>query len=113
METLSVVADEKPPHRKPVIRSAPDHCEHVNDGKVPEEPIRGVIEYIAHRVFGATHDSFHAVNRAQIMAAVDALAAAGPYQNVLVVIRHADNFMGDNLTDRENQVEASLGNQPV
>ncbi len=80
---------------------------------MPQETIRGVIENIAYRVFGAAHDAFHAINRAQVVAAVDALAASGPHENVFVVIRHADDFVGHDLANGENQVEAALSNQPV
>src|SRR6267378_887587 len=99
MEALGIVADEKTAYRKPAIRSASDHGEHVNDGEMPQETIRGVIENVAYRVFGAAHDAFHAINRAQVVAAVDALAASGPHENVFVVIRHADDFVGHDLAD--------------
>src|SRR5258708_28275884 len=47
------------------------------------------------------------------MAAVDALAASGPHEDVLVVIRHADDFMGHDLADGEDKIEASLSDEPV
>jgi len=47
------------------------------------------------------------------MAAVDRLAAAGAHEDVLVVIGHANDFMGHDLTDGEDEIEATIRNQSV
>ena len=47
------------------------------------------------------------------MAAVYAIAASRAHQNIFVVIRHADDFVGHDLADGENQIEAALRNQPI
>ena len=47
------------------------------------------------------------------MAAVDSVRAAGANQNIFVVVGHADHFMRDDLSDRENQIEAAAGDQAV
>ena len=72
-----------------------------------------VIEHVAHRIFRAAHDSFHSVNRAQIVASIDPFAASRAHQNILVVIRHPDHFMRHHLPDRENQIEPALQQKPV
>src|SRR5258708_33495642 len=80
---------------------------------MPQKTIGGVIENIAHGILRTAHDALHPINRAQVMAAVYALPASGAHENVLVVVRHADDFMGHDLTDRENQIETALRNQPI
>src|SRR5580704_546095 len=47
------------------------------------------------------------------MAAVDALSASRAHKNVLVVIGHANNFVGHDLADRENEIETAMRNQSV
>ena len=64
-------------------------------------------------LIGAAHDALHAVDGAQIVAAVDAFAAACADQNVLGVVGHADDFMGHDLADGENEIESALRNEPV
>ena len=82
-------------------------------GRWLQKVIGGVVEHVAHGIVGAAHDALHAVDRAQIVAAIDALAAARADQNVLVVVGHADHFMGHDLADGKNQIEAALRDQPV
>jgi hypothetical protein len=72
-----------------------------------EEVIGGVVEHVAHGIDGAAHDPLHPVDSAQIVAAIDAVAASRAHQNVLVVVGHADHFMGHDLADGENQIEAA------
>src|SRR6476646_4025499 len=78
-----------------------------------EEVIGGVIQHIAHWIDCAAHDAFHAINGAQIMTAVDALAASGANEDVLVVVRHPDDFMGHNLPDGKDQIKAAASNQTI
>ena len=78
-----------------------------------QEVVGGVVEHVAHGIHGAAHDALHAVDRAQVMAAVDALAASRAHQDVLVVVGHADHFVGHDLADGEDQVEAALRDEPV
>ena len=58
-------------------------------------------------LIGAAHDALHAVDGAQVVAAVDAFAAAGADQNVLGVVGHADDFVGHDLADGENEIESA------
>src|SRR5438128_6080410 len=73
----------------------------------------GVIQHASNGSIRASHNALHAVNRAQIVAAVDAVGAAGSDQNILVVIGHADHFMWDDLANRENEIELSASDEPV
>ena len=47
------------------------------------------------------------------MAAIDAVAATRAYQNILVVARHADDFMGHDLAYGEDQIEAASRDELV
>ena len=47
------------------------------------------------------------------MAAVYALAASSTHKNILVVIGHPNNFVRDDLPDRENEIEAAMSNKSV
>src|SRR6266404_5161818 len=113
MEALGIVADEKAAHGKRTISRASDDGEYVHDGQMSQKAIGSVIENIAYGILRTAHDALHPINRAQIMAAVYAFSPSGAHQNVLVVVRHADDFMRHDLTDRENQVETALCNQPI
>src|SRR4029077_7625549 len=113
MKAFSVIADEKAAHGKSVVCRAADDGEDVDDGQMPQKMIGGVIENVAHGILGTAHDALHPINRAQVVAAVYALSASCANKNVLVVVRHANDFMGDDLPDRENQIETALRNQPV
>src|SRR5258708_13913985 len=113
MKALGVVADEKPAHGKSVVSRASDNSEYVDDGQMPQKMIGRVIENIADRILRTAHDALHPINRAQVMAAVYAFSPSGAHQNVLVVVRHADDFMRHDLADRENQIETALCNQPI
>ena len=55
------------------IPAAPDDRVDVDNGQVPGEMVRGVIQDAAHRRDRAAHHSFHAVGRADKMAFVDAV----------------------------------------
>src|ERR1700748_1080794 len=71
-----------------------------------QEAIGCVVENGADRILGTAHDALHAIDSAEIMAAVDSFASAGPDKNVLVVIAHADHFMRHHLADGKDQIEA-------
>ena len=76
-----------------------------------KEVVGGVVEHIANRIFRAAHDAFHPVDRAQVVAAIDPFAAAGPNQNVLGVVGHTDNFVRHHLANGKNQIESAARNQ--
>ena len=116
MKALDVIADEKAAHCQSFVRSvrhAPNHSKHVNDGQISQKMIGGVVENLTHGIFSAAHDALHPIHCAQIMAAVDSIAASGADENVLVVIGHANHFMGHDLADREDEIKATTRNEPV
>src|ERR1017187_9856335 len=78
-----------------------------------QKMIECVIENISDRIYGAAHDPLRSVNSAKVVAAVDSLASSRADQDVLAVIRHADDFMRHYLADREDKVEASSGDETV
>ena len=80
---------------------------------MPRELFGGVVHQAAHGRIGAAHDALHAVHRAEIVALVDALAAACADEHVLVVVRHADDLVRDHLAQRKDQVETAIHQQPV
>ena len=82
-------------------------------GRLPQEAVGGVVEHGAHRILGAAHDALHAVDRAEVVAAIDAFAAARADQNVLGVVGHADHFMRHDLADGENQIEAAARDEAI
>ena len=82
-------------------------------GRCSEEMIGGVVEDVAHGIFGAAHDALHAVDRAEVVAAVDALAAACADQDVLGVVGHADHFVGHDLADGEDEIESAARDEPI
>jgi hypothetical protein len=71
-----------------------------------QETIGCVIENVAHGVLGAAHDALHPVNRTQVMAPVYALAVYRAHENIPCVVGHAYDFMGHDLADGENEIEA-------
>ena len=72
---------------------------------------RRVIQDLANRRVRAAHHAFHAVSRADVMAFVDALDAAGADENVFVVVRHADDFVRHDLPDGQNQLVSAAGDE--
>src|ERR1700722_4038223 len=113
VKALYVVADEEAAHCQPFVCRASDNGEYVDDGQMSQETIGGVIQNVAHGVLGAAHDALHPINSAQVMAAVYALPATRAHENILVVIGHAYHFMGHDLADGDNEIEAAACNEPV
>src|ERR1035438_5978829 len=112
-ETLNIVADEEAAHGEASVCLAPDDGLHVDDGQVAQKMVGRVVEHVAHGIDGAAHDSLHAVDGAQVVAAVDAFAATGADEDVLCEVGHADDFMGHDLADGENEIESAAGDELV
>src|SRR5579863_8832061 len=112
-KALNIVADEEAAHCQTPIRHESDNGEYVDDGQMSQEAIGCVIENVAHGVLCAAHDPLHPVNRTQVMAPVYALAASRAHENILCVVGHAYNFMRHDLADGENEIEATMHNEPV
>src|ERR1700733_3370568 len=102
METFGIVSDEKTAYYQALVGRASDYGEYVDNRKMPQKAIGGIIQNIAHWVLGAAHDALDPVNRSQVMTAIDSIAPTGADQNILVVVRHADYFVGDDLAKRKN-----------
>src|SRR5215472_11007907 len=107
-EALLVVADVKAADGESAIVTAADDRLHVNDGEMAEEALSGVVEHGADGVLRGAHDALHAVDRAEVVAAVDAFAAAGADEDVLVVVGHADDFVRDDLADGEYEIPLTV-----
>ena len=75
--------------------------------------VLGVVEDASQRRVGPAHHPLHAVGRADEMALVDARHPARADENVLVVVGHADDFVGHDLADREDQVVSAFPHQAV
>src|SRR5215813_1775370 len=113
METFVVITDEESTHRRVATCSERDNRQRIDDRHVHKKFLRSVIQHAAHRRIRTAHDAFHPVNRTKIMTAINALRAASAHQHVLVVIRHADDFMGHDLADGKNQIEPATHNESV
>jgi hypothetical protein len=61
----------------------------------------------------ASHDSFHAIDSAQVVAAIDAVGSARAHENIFVVVGHADHFVRHHLANGENQVELTARDEAV
>src|SRR6185503_4007336 len=96
-KAFDIVADEKAAYRQATILFAANNRVNVNNRQMAKEVVGGVVEHIANRIFRTAHDAFHPVDRAEIVAAIDPFAAAGPYQNVLGIVGHTDNFVRHHL----------------
>ena len=113
MEALGVIADEESTHGQTAFSAASNNSEDVDDGQVTEKAIGGVIEHGAHRILGTAHDALHAVDSAEIMAAINAIGAASADEDVLGVIGHAYDFVRYNLTYGEDEIEVTPGYEAV
>ena len=82
-------------------------------GILLEKFIAGAVQHPSYRIIRPPHDALHAHHSAQVVAAMNAHRAGGAYQDVLVVVGHADDFVRHDLADGEHQVESSLGNHAV
>src|SRR6267378_671053 len=78
-----------------------------------QETIGRVIENAAHGILSVPHDALNPINGAQIMTPVYAVTTSGANKNILVVIRHAYNFVGHNLADGKDEVETAIYNEAV
>src|SRR6202140_1767967 len=87
--------------------------QHINNWEAGEKMRGGVIQHTADWIVRAPHDALHTVHGAKIVAAVDAVGSARSDQNVFVVVRHADNFVRDDLAEGKNEIELATGNQPI
>src|SRR5260370_35114714 len=78
-----------------------------------QKVIRGVVEDAAYRRVRSAHDSLHSVNGAEIVAAVNAVRAPCSHQDVLIVVRHTDDFVRHDLSNRQDEIEISVADQLI
>ena len=112
-KALHVIAHEEAAHHQLACLVGANDGQDVDDGDIAEKFIAGPVQDPPHRIIGPPHDPLHAHHRAQVVAAMNAQRAGRAYQDVLVVIGHADDFVRHHLADGKHQVEASLGDHAV
>ena len=72
-----------------------------------------IVEYPADRRVVAPHHSLQPIQSAEHVRLVDELRTADANENIFGVVRHADNFMRDNLPKGDNQVKTAVEQQMV
>src|SRR5258705_12456400 len=100
MKALLVVSDKQAAHHGCSGGVTRYNGKYIHNREIAKKVRRGIVENPAYRILCASHDSFHSVDRSQVVTAIDAVRAARSHQNVLVVVRHPDNFVRHNLSDR-------------
>ncbi len=113
VEYGEVVADEKSVSLELPAAVDAHHGLHINDGQVGGEVVRGIVKDFPDRRVGTSHHPFHTVGGADEMAFVDPFGTPCAHEDILVVVGHSHHFMGDHLSDREDQVKASFSEQFV
>lgn len=113
LEGLVIVPDVESAGDEGTVFGRSDDGEDVEEGKVLAEFVLSVVEDAAERSVGAPHHAFHAVGGADEVAFVDAFHAAGSDEDVLVVVGHADDLVGDDLADGEDEVVAAFPDELV
>ena len=86
---------------------------YVHNGKLGDEVLPGILEYLAYRATRTAHKPFHAIGRAYEMAFVDAFAATYAHENVLGVVGHSHDFVGHYLAYGKYEVEGRVQQQFV
>src|ERR1700761_5803548 len=82
--------------------------QHINDRHPASEVFASIVEYTTNRRIGAAHHAFHSIHRAKEVAAMNSDGATRAYEDVLVVVRHADDFMGNDLAYGEDEIVATV-----
>jgi hypothetical protein len=113
MEALRIVADVEAAHREATVRRGPDDGEHIDDGDIAQEAVGGVVDGRANGVLGPAHDTFHAVDGSEVVAAVDAIGTARTYEDVLRIVGHADHFMQHDLADGEHEIMTAARDEAI
>src|SRR5690242_1889494 len=101
LEALFVVTNKKSFDCQSPVFVSPHDGQNIHYRQVLDEVARGIVQDAPDWIIRASHDPLHAVNSAQKMAPIDAVLSSGSDQNVLVVVRHPDHFMGHYLPNRK------------
>ncbi len=112
-ETFGVVTYVKTANYELSVGVLADHGLHVDDRHVLGEVFACVVQDATDRRVGAPHHALHAVDRAQEVTAVDADRAAGADEDVLVVVGHTDDFVGNDLAYREDEVVTAVAQELI
>src|SRR5215510_10358436 len=113
LEAVVIIAYEKSFYCQSPVFVSPHYSKDIDDRQMLDEMSRRVVQDPPHWIVGSSHDPFHTVNGAEKMTAVDTVRSAGTNQDVLVIVRHPDNFMWNHLPDRQNQVEIAFDQHAV
>ena len=73
----------------------------------------GIVEDLPDRREVASHHPLHAVDGTDDVALVDHVRSAGSDEEVLGLVGHADDLVGDDLSDRKDKVECRVQDHPV
>ncbi len=113
LKALDVVADVQAAHHQLARVVLAYYRLHVDDRQVRGEVVAGVVQHAADGRIRAAHHALHAVDGSEEVAAMNPDGAAGAYEDVFVVVGHANYLVGDDLADREDEVVAAVAEQLV
>jgi len=88
-------------------------CLAIYDRQVIRKVFRGIVEDFPYGGIGPSHHLFHSVGRPYEMAFVDSFGTSGADKDIFVVIGHSHYLMGNDLSEREDQVKSPLHEQLV
>lgn len=74
-----------------------------HQGKFLQEIVGGAVEDTPQRVVRLAHHPLHAVASPDEMGEVDGLLASQPYEQILVVVRHAHHLVRNNLSSNQKR----------
>ena len=77
------------------------------------EVVLSVVEDASQRRVRPAHQPLQAIGGAEEVAFMDAFQAANAHKQVLIIVGHADDLMGHDLADGQDQVVAAFPNEAV
>ena len=108
VKTLRIVSDKHSPHHEFARRVSAYDRKYVHNRDVTQKVLRCIIENVADGVVRASHDSLHPVDGSEVVTAIDAFGTTSADQNILIEIRHSDNFVGHHLADGQYEIESAF-----
>src|ERR1700733_1776545 len=113
-KTLLIIADEQATDDEVAVVVLGHNGKHVDDMReFFAEVFAGVVEHFANGGVGAAHHSFHSVDGAEEVTAMNPHSAAGADEDIFVVVGHPDDLVGDDLADRQDQIVATVAEKLV
>ena len=106
-QATSVLTNEQAVHDALALRCGADSQDE-QDRTLVQEVFHAVVEDLPHGRMVFSHHTFHTVDRADHVALVDHVAAADADEQVLGVIRHADDLVRHDLTGGNDEVVALI-----